>query len=33
VQGVTFLAHGTRLASVSADHTVHIWDLTDPGKK
>ena len=33
VQGLIFLAQGTRLASVSADATVRIWDLTDPAKK
>ena len=32
VQGVTFLAQGTRLASVGADSTVRMWDLTEPKK-
>jgi WD40 repeat protein len=33
VEGVTFLMEGTRLASVSADRTVRVWDLTEPAKK
>ena len=33
VQGITFAAQGSRLASVSADHSVRIWDLSDPTKK
>ena len=27
VQGLAFLARGTRLASVGADQTVRVWDL------
>ena len=32
VQGVALLAQGTRLASVGADQTVRLWDLTAPAK-
>ena len=32
VQGVTFLANGARLATVGADQTVRLWDLTEPKK-
>ena len=33
VEDVLFILEGTRLASVSADQTVKIWDLTEPPKK
>jgi WD40 repeat protein len=33
VQGVVFVGQGTRLASVAADQSVRLWDLTDPMKK
>ena len=32
VQGVVFLAQGTRLATVGADQTVRLWDLAAPAK-
>jgi WD40 repeat protein len=32
VQGVTFLPQATRLASVSADSSVRLWDLTEAKK-
>ena len=33
VQGVVLVAQGTRLASVGADRTVRIWDLTNPAPR
>ena len=32
VQGVTFLAKGTRLASVGADETVRLWEMGEVKK-
>ena len=33
VEGVVFTGQGTRLATVGADQTVRLWDLTEPPKK
>ena len=30
---MVFIEQGTKIATVSADQTVRIWDLTDPPKK
>ena len=33
VEGLAFLAQGTRIATVGADQTVRLWDLVEAPKK